>query len=133
MKISEDFHIDFNESESLIRDDTESTDDTDINKLARTTNQALFSVTFPHPEVFIVARIEKVLQGGISTCTEPYMKPTDSLKMVDKFSKQVTSVRERLGQYRMPFAWAAKYGTCTCITINGHQLMFILSCIHVST
>uniref|UniRef100_A0A1X7T5W0 C2 DOCK-type domain-containing protein n=2 Tax=Amphimedon queenslandica TaxID=400682 RepID=A0A1X7T5W0_AMPQE len=108
MKISEDFHIDFNESESLIRDDTESTDDTDINKLARTTNQALFSVTFPHPEVFIVARIEKVLQGGISTCTEPYMKPTDSLKMVDKFSKQVTSVRERLGQYRMPFAWAAK-------------------------
>ncbi|XP_019861021.1 PREDICTED: dedicator of cytokinesis protein 9-like [Amphimedon queenslandica] len=36
------------------------------------------------------------------------MKPTDSLKMVDKFSKQVTSVRERLGQYRMPFAWAAK-------------------------
>ncbi|XP_019862702.1 PREDICTED: dedicator of cytokinesis protein 10-like, partial [Amphimedon queenslandica] len=39
MKISEDFHIDFNESESLIRDDTESTDDTDINKLARTTNQ----------------------------------------------------------------------------------------------
>ena len=43
--------------------------------------QALFSVTFPHPEVFIVARIEKVLQGGISTCTEPYMKPTDSLKV----------------------------------------------------
>ena len=39
VKISEDFHIDFNESESLIRDDTESTDDTDINRLARTTNQ----------------------------------------------------------------------------------------------
>ena len=38
-------------------------------------------MSFPHPEVFIVARIEKVLQGGISTCTEPYMKPTDSLKV----------------------------------------------------
>lgn len=50
--------------------------------------QGLFSVTCPHPEIFLVARIEKVLQGGITHCTEPYMKSSDSAKvnlsLVDK-------------------------------------------------
>lgn len=43
--------------------------------------QGLFSVTCPHPEIFLVARIEKVLQGGITHCTEPYMKSSDSAKV----------------------------------------------------
>ncbi|MEQ2159655.1 hypothetical protein GOODEAATRI_025261 [Goodea atripinnis] len=43
--------------------------------------QGVFSVTCPHPEIFLVARIEKVLQGGITHCTEPYMKSSDSTKV----------------------------------------------------
>lgn len=43
--------------------------------------QGVFSVTCPHPEIFLVARIEKVLQGGITHCTEPYTKSSDSAKV----------------------------------------------------
>lgn len=43
--------------------------------------QGVFSVTCPHPEIFLVARVEKVLQGGITHCTEPYMKSSDSAKV----------------------------------------------------
>lgn len=42
--------------------------------------QSVFSVTCPHPDIFLVARIEKVLQGGITHCAEPYMKSSDSSK-----------------------------------------------------
>ncbi|XP_041637733.1 dedicator of cytokinesis protein 9-like isoform X2 [Cheilinus undulatus] len=70
--------------------------------------QGVFSVTCPHPEIFLVARIEKVLQGGITHCTEPYMKSSDSTKMAQKVLKNAKTACSRLGQYRMPFAWAAR-------------------------
>lgn len=41
----------------------------------------MFSVTCPHPDIFLVARIDKVLQGGITHCAEPYMKSSDSTKV----------------------------------------------------
>uniref|UniRef100_A0A8C2ZGX8 Dedicator of cytokinesis 9b n=1 Tax=Cyclopterus lumpus TaxID=8103 RepID=A0A8C2ZGX8_CYCLU len=70
--------------------------------------QGVFSVTCPHPEIFLVARMEKVLQGGITHCTEPYMKSSDSAKMAQKVLKNAKTACSRLGQYRMPFAWAAR-------------------------
>ncbi|XP_023121899.2 dedicator of cytokinesis protein 9 isoform X8 [Amphiprion ocellaris] len=70
--------------------------------------QGVFSVTCPHPEIFLVARIEKVLQGGITHCTEPYMKSSDSAKICQKVLKNAKTACSRLGQYRMPFAWAAR-------------------------
>ncbi|XP_075905426.1 dedicator of cytokinesis protein 9 isoform X2 [Nelusetta ayraudi] len=70
--------------------------------------QGVFSVTCPHPEIFLVARVEKVLQGGIAHCTEPYMKSSDSAKIAQKVLKNAKSACGRLGQYRMPFAWAAR-------------------------
>ncbi|KAG7257098.1 hypothetical protein CRUP_038138, partial [Coryphaenoides rupestris] len=42
--------------------------------------QGVFSVACPHPDIFLVARVEKILQGGITHCAEPYMKSTDSTK-----------------------------------------------------
>uniref|UniRef100_A0A3B5BH30 Dedicator of cytokinesis protein 9-like n=1 Tax=Stegastes partitus TaxID=144197 RepID=A0A3B5BH30_9TELE len=70
--------------------------------------QGVFSVTCPHPEIFLVARVEKVLQGGITHCTEPYMKSSDSAKIAQKVLKNAKTACSRLGQYRMPFAWAAR-------------------------
>ncbi|KAK1789774.1 hypothetical protein P4O66_014925 [Electrophorus voltai] len=70
--------------------------------------QGVFSVTCPHPDIFLVARIEKILQGGITHCAEPYMKNSDSAKTAQKVLKNAKLACSRLGQYRMAFAWAAR-------------------------
>lgn len=43
--------------------------------------QGVFSVTFPHQDVYLVAKIDKVLQGGISACVDPYVKDYDNPKV----------------------------------------------------
>uniref|UniRef100_A0A672MGI8 Dedicator of cytokinesis 9 n=1 Tax=Sinocyclocheilus grahami TaxID=75366 RepID=A0A672MGI8_SINGR len=72
------------------------------------TESGVFSVTCPQPDIFLVARIEKVLQGGIAHCAEPYMRNSDSAKAAQKVLKNAKMACSRLGQYRMPFAWAAR-------------------------
>uniref|UniRef100_A0A663FLL1 Dedicator of cytokinesis 11 n=1 Tax=Aquila chrysaetos chrysaetos TaxID=223781 RepID=A0A663FLL1_AQUCH len=70
--------------------------------------RGVFSVTDPHVEIFLVARVEKVLQGSITHCAEPYMKNSDLGKTAQKVHKVAKQVCSRLGQYRMPFGWAAR-------------------------
>ncbi|XP_054592286.1 dedicator of cytokinesis protein 11 isoform X2 [Nothobranchius furzeri] len=75
--------------------------------LLRFPTQGIFSVTNPHADIFLVARVEKVLQNGITHCAEPYMKTPDT-KAGQKVLKAAKQTCQRLGRYRMPFAWAAK-------------------------
>uniref|UniRef100_A0A8D0CVJ5 Dedicator of cytokinesis 9 n=1 Tax=Sander lucioperca TaxID=283035 RepID=A0A8D0CVJ5_SANLU len=101
-KISSDFHVDLNHPSvrGMVPSNTILT--------FSSSPQGVFSVTCPHPDIFLVARIEKVLQGGINHCAEPYMKSSDSTKVAQKVLKNAKLACCRLGQYRMPFAWAAR-------------------------
>ncbi|CAF4627239.1 unnamed protein product, partial [Rotaria magnacalcarata] len=36
---------------------------------------AIFPISFPSPDIYLIIRVEKVLQqGDLSDCAEPYMK-----------------------------------------------------------
>uniref|UniRef100_A0A8C0XQ12 Dedicator of cytokinesis protein 9 n=1 Tax=Castor canadensis TaxID=51338 RepID=A0A8C0XQ12_CASCN len=119
-KISADFHVDLNHCS--VRQMLAPTSPTLMNgkqspparqdvlhaAIMQYPKQGIFSVTCPHPDIFLVARIEKVLQGSITHCAEPYMKSSDSSKVAQKVLKNAKQACQRLGQYRMPFAWAAR-------------------------
>ncbi|XP_029329284.1 dedicator of cytokinesis protein 11 isoform X1 [Mus caroli] len=123
-KISADFHVDLNPPsvrEMLWGTSTQLTNDGNakgysseplIHGIAESQlcfiKQGIFSVTNPHPEIFLVVRIEKVLQGNITHCAEPYIKNSDPIKTAQKVHRTAKQVCSRLGQYRMPFAWAAR-------------------------
>ncbi|XP_055550315.1 dedicator of cytokinesis protein 9 isoform X1 [Wyeomyia smithii] len=70
--------------------------------------QAIFSVTTPHPDIFVVVKIDKILQGAVNPSTEPYLKATKDVKILSKLQKNVRQYAQKCGHYRMPFAWAAR-------------------------
>ncbi|XP_038627245.1 dedicator of cytokinesis protein 6 isoform X6 [Tachyglossus aculeatus] len=108
-KISENFYFDLNSDcmKGLLR--THNAHPA-ISTLARS---AIFSITYPSPDIFLVIKLEKVLQqGDIGECCEPYMvmKETDAAKNKEKLEKLRNTAEQfcsRLGRYRMPFAWTA--------------------------
>uniref|UniRef100_A0A673GFA0 Dedicator of cytokinesis protein 8-like n=1 Tax=Sinocyclocheilus rhinocerous TaxID=307959 RepID=A0A673GFA0_9TELE len=107
-KISENFHFDINSDQmkGFLRVHTPRTD---ASTLARS---AVFSISYPSPDIYLVIKIEKVLQQGeIGDCAEPYMvlKESDAAKNREKLEKlrnQAEGFCQRLGRYRMPFAFA---------------------------
>uniref|UniRef100_A0A673IVF3 Dedicator of cytokinesis protein 7-like n=1 Tax=Sinocyclocheilus rhinocerous TaxID=307959 RepID=A0A673IVF3_9TELE len=108
-KISENFYFDLNseQTKAMLRPHIPSAA---ISTLARS---AVFSITYPSQDVFLVIKLEKVLQqGDIGECAEPYMvfKESDAAKNKEKLEKlrsQSEQFCQRLGRYRMPFAWTA--------------------------
>uniref|UniRef100_A0A8C6QLD4 Dedicator of cytokinesis 6 n=1 Tax=Nannospalax galili TaxID=1026970 RepID=A0A8C6QLD4_NANGA len=108
-KISENFYFDLN-SDSMKGMLRAHGTHPAISTLARS---AIFSVTYPSPDIFLVVKLEKVLeQGDISDCCEPYMvmKEMDMAKNREKLDKLRLAAEQfctRLGRYRMPFAWTA--------------------------
>uniref|UniRef100_G3W305 Dedicator of cytokinesis 6 n=1 Tax=Sarcophilus harrisii TaxID=9305 RepID=G3W305_SARHA len=108
-KISENFYFDLNSDhmKGLLRAHVAHPA---ISTLARS---AIFSITYPSPDIFLVIKLEKVLQqGDIAECCEPYMvmKESDAVKNKEKLEKLRHAAEQfcsRLGCYRMPFAWTA--------------------------
>ncbi|XP_041064255.1 dedicator of cytokinesis protein 7 isoform X9 [Carcharodon carcharias] len=108
-KISENFFFDLNSEQikGMLRPHVPPAA---ISTLARS---AIFSITYPCQDVFLVIKLEKVLQqGDIGECAEPYMifKESDTTKNKEKLEKlksQAEQFCHRLGKYRMPFAWTA--------------------------
>uniref|UniRef100_A0A8C7D864 Dedicator of cytokinesis 11 n=1 Tax=Oncorhynchus kisutch TaxID=8019 RepID=A0A8C7D864_ONCKI len=112
-KISSDFHVDLNPPcvrEILLHLFSSSLHVSSTPPFLSSSSllQGIFSVTNPHADIFLVARVEKVLQNGITHCAEPYIKTSDINKTAQKVLKAAKQTCQRLGQYRMPFAWAAK-------------------------
>uniref|UniRef100_A0A8C1KVJ0 Dedicator of cytokinesis 10 n=1 Tax=Cyprinus carpio TaxID=7962 RepID=A0A8C1KVJ0_CYPCA len=118
-KVSADFHVDLNHelvrqmlSSSGSAGDQGSDEDCQLSPELETwlhfTKQAIFSITNPHTDIVMVARVEKVLMGNISSGAEPYIKNTDSSKTVQKMLKSNKQFCSKLGKYRMPFAWCVR-------------------------
>lgn len=57
--------------------------------------QAILSVSNPHPEIFLVVRIDKILQGGICQTSEPYLRATKDPRLGLKIHKQVKASCQR--------------------------------------
>uniref|UniRef100_A0A8C4QLC5 Dedicator of cytokinesis 7 n=1 Tax=Eptatretus burgeri TaxID=7764 RepID=A0A8C4QLC5_EPTBU len=102
-KISENFYFDLNSDQvkSMLRPYVQNTS---ISSLARS---AVFLRHLPFSGCFSVLQ-----QGDIGECAEPYMvmKECDAAKHKEKLEKlraQADIFCQRLGKYRMPFAWTA--------------------------
>lgn len=99
-KVSENFYFDMN-SDSLKRMLGSHIAYSDLSTLARS---CILSISKPSPDLFLVVRLDKVLQGDISECAEPYLRDD---KNKDKVRVAASVACERLGKYRMPLAWTA--------------------------
>lgn len=105
-KISENFYFDMNSDtlkrmlHSHVRCADESTQ----------SRAGIFEISYPSNDLFLVIRLEKVLQGDIKDSVEPYIKD-DKDKCREKAKQNASDFCERLGKYRMPFAWTGIYLT----------------------
>ncbi|XP_026738501.1 dedicator of cytokinesis protein 9 isoform X2 [Trichoplusia ni] len=122
-KLTENFHFDLNHD--AVKDLVKETECTkslvenfsydvklDVKQIPeewfRSKRQVMLSVNNPHPDLFLVVKIDKILQGHVSQVLEPYLKATKDPRLGLKVHKTVQAYANRVGTYRMPFAWAAK-------------------------
>lgn len=76
--------------------------------------RALFKIVDVHEDIFLVARIEKCLDGAsVHSSIQPYLSQIQSennrIKTAIKLHKKnQQTIKTKLANYRQPFAWAAK-------------------------
>ncbi|KAG7311678.1 hypothetical protein JYU34_002731 [Plutella xylostella] len=122
-KLTENFHFDLNHDavKDLVKENecTKSLVENfsydvklDVKQISdewfRSKRQVQLSINNPHPDLFIVVRIDKILQGHVNQVMEPYLKATKDPRLGLKVHKTVQAYANRVGSYKMPFAWAAK-------------------------
>lgn len=125
-KLTENFYFDLNHESirksTLVRSpslskggepDSSLNSNVILNKLPQNwltyTKRAIVNVSVPHPEIYVVVRIEKILQGSINQVAEPYLKMTKGdPKNSQKLLKNIKMYAQKIGHFRMPFAWAAR-------------------------
>ncbi|XP_049870539.1 dedicator of cytokinesis protein 7 isoform X2 [Pectinophora gossypiella] len=98
-KISENFYFNLN-SECTRQMLSAHIPHADLSTLSRS---AVFDIHNPTPDIFLVVRVEKVLQGDVNECVEPYIKDDKNREKVRAGAQAACS---RLGKYRMPLAWS---------------------------
>lgn len=69
-KVSENFYFDLN-SDNIQGMLSLHTPRIDASTLSRA---CIFNITYPSSDLFLVIKLEKVLQGDINDCIEPYVK-----------------------------------------------------------
>lgn len=69
---------------------------------------AIFDISAPNADIYLVVRLEKVLQhGDFSDVSAPYVQPEDT-KLVERSRETARIHCDRLGsRFRMPLAWTA--------------------------
>ena len=85
LKISENFYVDLN-PEGIKRMLGGHVPYSDASTLART---CVLSISKPSPDLFLVIRLEKVLQGDISECVEPYLRDDKNKEKVKLMVNQL--------------------------------------------
>lgn len=102
-KVTENFYFDMN-SESLKRLLRSHIHYQDLSTLSRT---AIFSLSELTPDMFLVIKLEKVFQGDVNDIVDSYARPPDDSNKIEKLKVFAAGNCERLGRFRMPFAWTA--------------------------
>ncbi|EFO23679.1 hypothetical protein LOAG_04806 [Loa loa] len=100
-KISENFYFDVNDDllQAMISQHADCVDE------ASKCTQAVFSISQPLNDIFIVIKLEKVLQPcEVADACEPYLKED---KNKERLMQTAQHYCERLGAFRMPLGWFA--------------------------
>ncbi len=97
-KVSENFYFDMNPDKIRYMLGSNPVDYT------TTARSCVFDISAPSNDLFLVVKLEKVLQGDINEAAEPYLKESSNL---DKVRANAADACNRLGKYKMPFAWTA--------------------------
>lgn len=101
-KISENFYFDLN-TEQTKRLLLGHIPYQDLSTLSRS---CIFNITYPTSDMFLVIKLEKVLQGDFTEAYDPHFRDD---KHKERLRTNTQLYCDRLGKYRQPFAWAAVY------------------------
>ena len=79
-KISENFYFDMNSEQIKHMLQSQYAD------MSTMSRSAIFNITYPSSDIFLVIKLEKVLQGDINDCAEPYIKDDKVCAHLDIFT-----------------------------------------------